>query len=312
MPNTIENPWIKLTGDLGRDDYPHIRLLQDLCASHDGISLKLELEYKLKAAENAAGSSAMRDINEFMYFDGEQLIGYIGICGFGGAAMPLEITGMAHPEYRRQGVFSRLYALAAAECARRGAAGGLGLCDQGSQAGQAFLRKINAAYQCAEFEMALRDELYSMNDDQLLGVSLRKATNADAAEITRQNRIYFQDEKDSVEQPGDGVPLPEDEEKRGMTIYLAQKDGQTVGKVNLELIEGAGAVYGLGILPEYRGRGYGRALLLLAVQALKRGNARDIRLQVAAKNETALRLYLSCGFRQTSVMEYYILPHSGR
>ena len=310
MPETIKRPWIQLKRYLDHDDCTQIRSLQDLCTAHDGVSLKLELDYKLKDAENTADTSGLRDINEFLYFDGETLIGYLGICGFGGAAMPLEITGMVHPAYRRQGVFSRLHTLVAAECAHRGATGALGLCDQGSVSGKAFLQTIHAWYQSAEFEMALQDDLLALDDAKLLGVSLRKATNADAAEVARQNRIYFQGETsgDGEAQSDDDVLLPDDEEKRGMTIYLAQKDGKTIGKVNLELIGSAGAVYGLGILPAFRGKGYGRALLLQAVQTLKRGNARDIRLQVAAKNETALRLYLSCGFRQTSVMEYYTLP----
>jgi ribosomal protein S18 acetylase RimI-like enzyme len=59
------------------------------------------------------------------------------------------------------------------------------------------------------------------------------------------------------------------------------------------------------VLPEYRGRGFGRELLLKGIAKLKEANAREIMLQVAAGNDRALGLYQSCGFVETSVMDYY-------
>jgi ribosomal protein S18 acetylase RimI-like enzyme len=52
----------------------------------------------------------------------------------------------------------------------------------------------------------------------------------------------------------------------------------------------------------------GRALLLEAIEKLKDANADKIMLQVEAKNAKALSLYKSCGFQETSVMDYYELP----
>ncbi|MFC4304303.1 GNAT family N-acetyltransferase [Cohnella boryungensis] len=60
-------------------------------------------------------------------------------------------------------------------------------------------------------------------------------------------------------------------------------------------------------MPEYRGKGYGRATLLKAIDKLKEANAGDIMLQVAVENANALRLYQSCGFVETSTMDYYEL-----
>jgi len=44
-----------------------------------------------------------------------------------------------------------------------------------------------------------------------------------------------------------------------------------------------------------------------AIEKLKAANATEIMLQVAAENVTALNLYKSCGFRETSVMDYFEL-----
>ena len=134
---------------------------------------------------------------------------------------------------------------------------------------------------------------------------MRKAVNADARDVVRQNAIYFESEREqeSEEAGFENIILPE-EEKRGMTIYIAEKDGQIIGKVHLQLIHGIGGIYGLGILPEYRGLGLGRALLLDAILKLKDANADKIMLQVEAKNGKAISLYKSCGFMETSVMAY--------
>jgi ribosomal protein S18 acetylase RimI-like enzyme len=246
----------------------------------------------------------------------------MGICSFGGQGSALEITGMVHPEYRRQGIFTILNEFVLAECKRRNSGSILLLCDKKSNSGQKFMEKVGALYKYSEFEMYLQEDSPEPNEKQLCGITLRKAENSDAYEIARQNAIYFddcaQEEDPNLGQnesktifeesiPKDDILLPEDEEKRGMTIYLAEKDKQNIGKVHLQVSDAVGGIYGLGILPEHRGKGFGRAILLRAIEKLKEANINNIMLQVAAENATALRLYKSTGFKETSTMDYFEL-----
>jgi len=60
-------------------------------------------------------------------------------------------------------------------------------------------------------------------------------------------------------------------------------------------------------LPENRGKGFGRVILLNAITKLKEAKATKIMFRVAAKNATALNLYISCGFQETSIMDSYEL-----
>jgi len=306
----ITDPWIKLKRYLDPAYCDAIRALQTLCMLHEPITLKLELDYKLSQAQHSTDQAELGELNEFMCWDADRLIGYIGICGFGGASAPLEITGMVHPDFRRQGVFSQLHELVMAECRRRKAHTVLGLCDDRAGNGREFLQKIGARYQESEYEMYLYGDAEYSGDYPLRGIRFQKATNADAQEIARQNRIYFsikQTRDDDA--PAGNIILPEEEEKRGMTIYLAFKEDQIVGKVNLVPGSETGAIYGLGVLPAYRGKGYGRAILLGTVQMLRAVGAPQVMLQVSAENETALSLYKSCGFQVTSVMGYYRLKY---
>ncbi|KKK37431.1 GCN5 family acetyltransferase [Mesobacillus campisalis] len=297
---TIQYPCIKLKESIDQEDYAMIRQLQERCIQEDETALKLELDYKLGAGRDGAGG--IKEVNEFMYFDGQALIGYIGICRFGG---PWEVNGMVHPDYRRQGVFKKLSELVLEEWKRRNSDSMLLLCDREAEAGQRFIAKKQALYAHSEYEMFLRQDAFPQSQNETAGITFRKAANADAKEIARQNAIYFNGSRSDANEEAEIHVLPEEEEKRGMPCYLAEKDGEIVGKVNLQMTSQLGAIFGLGVVPEHRRNGYGRAILLMAIQKLKEAGAKNVMLQVAAENANALNLYKSCGFETTSTMDYY-------
>ncbi|MEL7655791.1 MAG: GNAT family N-acetyltransferase [Bacillota bacterium] len=299
MIQTVINPYIKLKENLSFHDYEEINNLQKLCFQYDQTTLKLEIDFKL----NRAGIKIDRlnNINEFMYYENDKLVGYIGLCYFGGNA--IEINGMVHPEYRRRGIFTKLFSLAKEEWEKREYPKILLLCDHNSISGQEFIKNTGAVYCHSEYEMYLRD--YPKQESIRNNIVFRKATNQDAIEIARQNAIYF--EEDLIEE---NIIMPEEEEKHGSLIFLAEADGEIIGKVHLEIIDKVGGIYGLGVNPEYRGKGYGKEILTQAIKKLTEKDLQEIMLQVAVKNKTALNIYKSCGFQETSTMDYYeIMNH---
>jgi len=60
---------------------------------------------------------------------------------------------------------------------------------------------------------------------------------------------------------------------------------------------GLGAIQNLGVVPSYRGRGLGRALLLKALYGFWRSGLGRAHLEVTAHNDSAVRLYRRVGFR---------------
>jgi ribosomal protein S18 acetylase RimI-like enzyme len=60
---------------------------------------------------------------------------------------------------------------------------------------------------------------------------------------------------------------------------------------------GLGAVQNLGVTPAFRGRGFGSALLLQALQGFRRAGLGRAFLEVTAQNDGAIRLYRRLGFR---------------
>lgn len=277
-----------------------ITALEKSCVDYDGIALKLEREYKLACAKEANEANAeSNEKNEFFAWFGDRLVGYIGICGFGGSTM--EVNGMVEPDFRKHGIFTSLFESVKEEWLRRSTLPMLLLTDRKSTEGQAFVRKTGAVHAHSEFEMFLdtNKNTVSSTSERII---LRKATNEDAKDVAYQNGIYF---GESMEDKP--LIMPEEEAKRGLTIYIAEVGQNVIGKVNLQRTGDLGAIFGLGVLPEFRGRGLGRALLLTAIETFKMEGYEKVMLQVEAMNDTALSLYLSCGFEVTSTMDYFEL-----
>ena len=59
-----------------------------------------------------------------------------------------------------------------------------------------------------------------------------------------------------------------------------------------------GAVQNLGVPPEHRGRGLGRALLLKSLDGFIRSRIKRVCLEVTAQNRAAIKLYRNVGFRK--------------
>lgn len=285
-----------LKSALNPEEYRAVETLRILCEEADGIGLKLELEYKYAGGQTPSDEAPEGEVNEFLYYEEDRLVGYAGICGFGG---PLEIAGMVHPDLRRSGIFSCINAAVRTECRRRGASEPLLLCDRNAVDGQGYLAHRGAVLASSEYSMVLEEPGNLPAPDRTEGLVLKKAEDKDASEILRQNRIYFDADADVPEM------RPSDEEARGMRIYLAEVQGVPVGKIHLQQGPSGGGIYGLGVLPEHRGRGLGREILLQGAWMLAEAGQTPIILQVATENRTALNLYQSCGFRLVSVMDYF-------
>lgn len=291
----IKNPTIKLKEYLDEKDAKDIYELEKFCLESDKITLKLEIDYKLSKAKGK--NINLKKINEFMYYENSKLIGYIGICEFGGGA--LEVNGMTHPEYRRMGVFKKLFSLVKDEWNKRESKKMLLLCDNNSADGIEFIKYSGATYEHSEYEMFLNHNFKENTETK--SVVLRNATKGDAREIAWQNSIYF-----NIEFKEEDV-LKAVEEDDNSFSYIAEVNNKIIGKVRLEINGELGAIYGLGVIPEHRSKGYGREILIRSIEKLSDRNAKEIMLQVLTNNNNALNLYKSCGFEDTSTMNYYEL-----
>ncbi len=63
-----------------------------------------------------------------------------------------------------------------------------------------------------------------------------------------------------------------------------------------------GAIQNLGVVPNYRGQGLGRALVRQALEGFYQAGLRRAYLEVTAENSSAIRIYRTLGFRRSKTL----------
>ena len=86
-------------------------------------------------------------------------------------------------------------------------------------------------------------------------------------------------------------------------------EGETVGYGGIMTVLDESDIVNIAVLPEFRGRGYGRMLLLALENEAKRQGAELLHLEVRQSNRVAVGLYESFGFTTDGIRKnYYSKP----
>ena len=80
---------------------------------------------------------------------------------------------------------------------------------------------------------------------------------------------------------------------------------EPVGTLRLHEAQDRIGIYGFGILPGYRRRGYGRQMLEEVIRTIRSSSQKMITLEVETDNINAIGLYRSCGFEINTTYDYY-------
>jgi len=115
--------------------------------------------------------------------------------------------------------------------------------------------------------------------------------------------------REAAEEKGrrdDAELLPQGAATPGHLIFRVEVDGQPIGWLWLALQHpraeaGVGFIYDISLDDAMRGRGYGRAAMLLAEEEARRNGLHALALNVFGHNARARSLYASLGYRETSV-----------
>jgi ribosomal protein S18 acetylase RimI-like enzyme len=264
--------------------------LTQLCRQHEPLELPLHLE----PARAVPGD----ETSQILCYDGEVLIG----C----ATLPpddsVEVLGMVHPEHRRKGIGRALLEAVKAECRRRGLADFLLVCEGASLSGGAFAAALGGQYRFSEYRLELNPaalpDCLATTDRIVLAcvgaesletmVRLQAATFGIAEEEARGPLAYWL-----------GEP--------GQRFYIGRIDDEAVGMLRVASFEEGAYTYinAFVVHPRYRGRGFGRQILMATLSELLAERRPHIRIEVNTENAAALSLYRSCGFEEVASYRYY-------
>lgn len=285
--------YLVLAKGLTNEQLQDILELEKTCSEHEKLDMKLNLEMLEQRSKE--------EINDFLYYEENKLVGFLGLYDIDKKSNEIEITGMVHPKYRRRGIFTELFDAAKIECTSRNPENLLLISEKSSLAGAGFIKTTDAIYNFSEYRMKF--EGTEVPDCKKVGITLRKADKKDRSELAKMDSEFFGEPEAETETEVN--PQEDYSDNPNRITYIAELDGKTVGKIGTIVGGIGGYIFGVGILPEFRGRGYGRELLGLALNNLILEKVPIVILEVAVKNENALHLYKTCGFNEVTVYDYY-------
>jgi len=272
------------------DEIAEISRLIDICNEHDRLRMRIGLEMLRERRGD--------ETNDFLYYAGGQLVGYLEADSY--SRKEKELTGMVHPDFRRQGIFAALFTAAKKELQQRGVQKLIFVCEHKSESGRAFLATTGAELAFAEHEMWL-GTLHERGR-RTEGLSMRRAYAGDIDTIVS----FLATDSGNV----DGVKGWVTElmgKPESFWFFLATLHGQPLGTVRLDFMEDVTGIYAFEVRLGYRGLGYGREMLEQLIHIARAASTKPIMLDVETDNTNAVGLYLSCGFEVKTTYDYYEL-----
>lgn len=264
--------------------------LERICREYDGAKQKLVLSGALNFS---------REMNcLFLLRDGETLCGFLSI--FAPAADTAEVSACVLPSARRKGLFHTLFAAARRELEKYGMKSVLFVHEASGRDGGEAIRKRGLSLEHTEYLLACEKEDFAAPAAGPADFSVRLAGADDLEQMAALSAAVF----------GDGV-----EDARGMAkstlenesmlSFIALLRDRPVGVCSVNRKGRESSVFGLGIFPEFQGKGYGRALLNSVLRSVRRTQPGEVTLEVDSTNRRAFRLYTTGGFTVKAQYDYY-------
>lgn len=265
-----------------------IKELQEICENAGGYQLKLNFDM----LENRVGDRK----EDFFHYDSDsgKLVGFLGSYGFGSK---IELCGMVHPEFRRQGIFTGLLNAAIKEARLNQVSTILLNAPTDSQTAKAFLQSIPCTFSVAEYQMKWQPTELTPNTTVLIRPSVSQEDWE--AEVQLGITAFGESEEDA--RAFQQMISKESSDQR----FIIEVNGNIVGKMRVSEMDGEAWIFGFAVFPELQGKGIGRkALTNVVITESQKGL--PIFLEVEAKNIHALKLYESCGFKSYHSQDYYL------
>ncbi len=255
---------------------------------------------RLKLEWGALRSRSGRRVEDLLWWDGEHLLGFLGLYGFG--APTVELAGMVDPEARRRGIATALLDAALPLCRDQGYTRLLLVTPRSSTAARELALARGAVLDHSEHALQLPGD--PTEGPPATRITLRPMTSHDTVAVDALLELGF----------GWHPPPPMDDASddlarrdRAETVVVMLDDA-IVGTLRLSRDRDTAAVHGFVIHPDHQGRGIGRDVLRRVCRQARADGASRVHLEVAVDNDRALTLYTSLGFTLVTTEDYYALP----
>ncbi|MFG6116193.1 GNAT family N-acetyltransferase [Halobacillus sp. MO56] len=264
-----------------------IRALESKLKAHDGIDSEMYIADNLNFDTNLPWVFTMHKDNELI----------AAVVAFIPSKKEVELMAVTHPDYRRKGYFSMLENRLCEAWEKHKIPSLLYVLNEDSETGKAVAHRRGASYQYTEYQMELRGQ----NDREDIGkLEIVKAKEDQVDTLANiQERAFGLPGEDARTFISAAL------KKSHHHMYLSFYQGSPVGMGAIAVDEEASSIYGVCMLPEHQGFGYGKEMMLHLIKEAKRQSNQKVTLEVDSKNERAYQLYRKLGFIATKSTGYY-------
>ena len=131
-----------------------------------------------------------------------------------------------------------------------------------------------------------------------MALSLRQATQEDLPTLEKIENASFQD-------PWSSFMLASELQEPNTYYAILSEKGEDVGFYGIMTVLDEAHILNIAVLPEYRGRGFGNALMQDLLLKAKELGGNNVTLEVRASNLPAIALYRKFGFEFAGVRPRY-------
>ncbi len=286
----MQNQWfiIKKYHSLNVENLAAAQSLVKTCEERDLASPCIQWTHDLNAHQSME--------SWFLAYEGVVLVGVLSL--FSPMREEIEFTGCVHPEKRQQGVWNALLLAATSVMQEYPIKSCLYVCDRSSIVGGSYIRAKLLALRNTEYAMKLDKSSafpkitpLTMRRATLVDIDAMAAIGADAFEETLEDSKHFLEAAFHSEHR---IPYCGLIEEEIVSICALTYEDDSIG------------INGLGVHKSQQGKGYGKATIVTLLKQII-DDKRDILLDVDSSNVVAHPLYLSLGFKEVQVVDYFLI-----
>lgn len=281
---------IKKFSKLSEEIVKEIREVELICKEHDKLNENIFLDTSINF------NSEIKSI--FLLYEKNKLISLIYM--FIPTSEEAEISAYTLPEYRRKGYFKRLLDEATKEITKYSIPDLIFVCEPQSNDGVGAIKKLKAEFDFTEYFLRYKGSLNDMEVRQMPEIKLHKPEKKDLEAIINLSQEIFNDNYDDAKSM-----ISKAFEAENRIQYIAVLDEKLIGMGSVSIENDEASIFGLGVVPQYRGKGFGREILNLIVADLKNRGRENITIEVDSTNKNAFNLYKKFGFEVETSFDYY-------
>ena len=281
---------IQSTNTLNDHQLLEAKALIAVCQNYDGTFREPYLSNMLNFDPNMPAF--------FLYYEKGELVGLLTVYA---DDQDVEVAILVHPNHRRQGIARALFTSFEKETAS------FPIRSVTFQTERIFLDRHPdfvsnwGLVEDEETETWLGRDRTPYELDPRSDVEVRLAEPSYLEAIARLHHQTFSDEMESPELSqryiSEALKDPDS------LLYILLKDGQVIGVCTVDVSGTSNYLYGLAVVEDYRGKGYGSYLVKCLVNQLIEQNDKSFQIAVEDSNVGAKRLYEKIGFvKQTQVV----------